>query len=341
MCIGGTPYVYSHIILLPTPTITGVTKIAHRERVPNGALPKLGRVLTPLWGRTIPSSKKRRLRWRCASLFHHHDNMLLPWVVLVWQTLYRKELLAKQDIVAHWYYWTRLLTSSFAVLWVSRSCVHRHIYCSHHRVLAHIYVVRQWNCYPPVNTCSSMVFVLGHIWNNGRQQQHLIVAVTLRDWLCLSRYRFSLVDVTLHQVTLQGWMPHLCSWNHSVYMNTYGYRCSQTASLFLKTHCAWTHIIWTWLLSKMSWRHSMCLAAYHNCSWSCHSSAVDHTYVLQLHDVIGHITLEECFNLKHCHFIKWHHWCHRPKQCSSFVIDFMEQDYWTRLLAKFIVIFYI
>jgi len=49
MCIGGTPYVCSHIILLSTPTIAGVTKIAHRERVPNGALPKLGRVLTPLW----------------------------------------------------------------------------------------------------------------------------------------------------------------------------------------------------------------------------------------------------------------------------------------------------
>ena len=76
------------------------------------------------------------------------------------------------------------------------------------------------------------------------------------------------------------------------------------------------------------------------CAWP-HIIAVDHTYVLQLRDVIGHITLEECFNSKHCHFIKWHHWCHRPKQCSSFVIDFMGQDYWTRLLAKFIVIFYV
>jgi len=42
MCIGGTPYVCSHIIVLSTPTITSVTKIAHRERVPNGAFPKLG-----------------------------------------------------------------------------------------------------------------------------------------------------------------------------------------------------------------------------------------------------------------------------------------------------------
>jgi len=60
VCIGGTPYVCSHIILLSTPIITDVTKIAHREGVPNGALPKLGRVLTPLWGKaTLPSTKKR------------------------------------------------------------------------------------------------------------------------------------------------------------------------------------------------------------------------------------------------------------------------------------------
>ena len=122
MCIGGTPYVCSHIILLSTPIITDVTKIAHRERVPNGALPKLGRVLTPLRGRTTPSSKKRRLRWGCASVFHqllcHHENMLLPWAVLVWQTLYRKELLSKQDIIAHWYYWTRLLAKFIVIFYV-------------------------------------------------------------------------------------------------------------------------------------------------------------------------------------------------------------------------------
>jgi len=105
---------------------------------------------------------------------------------------------------------------------------------------------------------------------------------------------------------------HLCSWSHTVhghilFGHDYWARCHED------TPCAWSHII----------------------------IAVDHTYMLQLRDVIGHITLEKCFNLKHCHFIKWHHWCHRPKQCSSFVIDFMGQDYWTRLLAKFIVIFYI
>ena len=164
MCIGGTPYVCSQIILLSTPIITDVTKIAHRERVPNGALPKLGRVLTPLRGRTTPSSKKRRLRWACASVFHqllcHHENMLLPRVVLVWQTLYCKELLAKQYIIAHWYYWTRLLIK----------ILHRY------------------------------------------------------SW---SRYRYSLVDVILHQVTLQGWMPRLFCVHEHIELSA--------ASLFLKS----------------------------------------------------------------------------------------------------------
>jgi len=60
MCTDGTPYVCSHIIVLSTPTIAGVTKIAHREGVSNGALPKLGWVLTPLWRKaTLPSTKKR------------------------------------------------------------------------------------------------------------------------------------------------------------------------------------------------------------------------------------------------------------------------------------------
>jgi len=280
MCIGGTLYVCSHIILLSTPTIAGVTKIAHRERVPNGALPKLGRVLTPLWGRTTPSSKKRRPRWGCAPLFHqllcHHENMLLPWVVLVWQMLYRKELLAKQDIIAHWYYGTRLLISSFAGC-KSFLCAWTHILFSSSRAWSHL------RCTPmellPASQYGflSMVFVLEHIWNNGRQQQHLIVAVTLRDWLCLSRYRYSLVDVILHQ----GWMPHLCSWNLSVYMNTYSYQ------LHL---CSWSHTVWIRWLSKMSWRHSMCLAAYHNCSWSYIRAAA--TWCDWTHK------LEKCFKLE-------------------------------------------
>ena len=63
-------------------------------------------------------------------------------------------------------------------------------------------------------------------------------------------------------------------------------------SMFLKSHCAWTHTVWIRLLYWDViiydwWGHSMCLAAYHNCNWSCYSFAVDHTYVLQLHDVIG------------------------------------------------------
>jgi len=106
--------------------------------------------------------------------------------------------------------------------------------------------------------------------------------------------------------------------------------------MFLKSHCAWTHTVWIRLLIEMS---SFMIDEDTPCAWPHIIIAVDHTYVLQLCDVIGHITLEECFNLKHRYFI--HHWCHRSKQCSSFVIDFMEQHYWTRLLAKFIVIFYV
>ena len=234
MCIGGTPYVYSYIIILSTPTIAGVTKIAHRERVPYGALPKLGRVLIPLWKRTTPPSKKRRLRWRCASLFHqllcHHENMLLPWVVLVWQTLYCKELLAKQDIIAHWYYWTRLLIK----------ILHRG---SHFAWLT------------------------------------LFVEISLFTGWCYSSSR---LDATF------TFLKSFCVHEHIQL---------SAASLFLKSHCAWTHIIWTWLLSKMSWRHSMCLAAYHNCSWSYIHAAP--TWCDWTHK------LEKCFNLKHCHFIKF------------------------------------
>jgi len=117
--------------------------------------------------------------------------MLLQWVVLVWQTLYRKELLAKQDIIAYWYYWTRLLIK----------ILHRY------------------------------------------------------SW---SRYRYSLVDVILHQVTLQGWMPRLCSWNYSVYMNTYVHRlhlCSWSHYYMINIHhcrCTVTHILFS---SSRAWSH--------------------------------------------------------------------------------------
>jgi len=120
-CIGDTPYVCLHFILLSSPTAADVTKIAHRERVSNGTLPKLGRVLTPLWGKATPLSKKRRLRWRCASLFHqllcHHENLSVAAVScscltdaipqrIIGQTRFiLKILLDKiidQDIIVHW-----------------------------------------------------------------------------------------------------------------------------------------------------------------------------------------------------------------------------------------------
>jgi len=121
--ISGTPYVCRNIILLSTPTIADVTKIAHRQRVPNGALPKLGRVLAPLWGKATPSST-----WRCASLFHRlycHVNLLLPEYVCLTDADTAKNYwpnnIYTQDIIVHWLQvvpevtlcaWTHILFSS-------------------------------------------------------------------------------------------------------------------------------------------------------------------------------------------------------------------------------------
>jgi len=317
---------------LSTPTIAGVTKIAHRERVPNGALPKLGRVLTPLWERTTPSSKKRRLRWRCASLFHqllcHHKNMLLPWVVLVWQTLYCKELLAKQDIIAHWYYWTRLLISPFADC-MSFLCAWTHILFSS-RAWSHL------RCTPmELLPASQYVFVLGHIWNNDRHKgvrtqpttshhySHSAWLSSLNNQVIVVRWLMIYLD--LHFLvydyhSLVAKYRHLCSWSHTVRGHIlFGHDC--WARCHEDTPCAWPYII----------------------------IAVDHATALQL-------IIHTC-----CSYVMWLdtlHWrdvltwnivtslndiinATVRKQCSSFVINFMEQDYWTRLLAKFIVIFYI
>jgi len=156
-----------NIILLSTPTIADVTKIAHRERVPNGALPKIGEGPHSFMKRVTPSIKKRRLRWRCASLFHQlycHENMLLPEYVCLTDAM-PQELLDKQDLYSRyhrslvlWYYWTRLLikVTSFTgwKSFLKSLCVHGHIYCSHHHVLGHKYMERWfftdaaiWNIY--------------------------------------------------------------------------------------------------------------------------------------------------------------------------------------------------
>jgi len=79
-----------------------------------------------------------------------------------------------QDIIVHWYYWTRLLITSFTgcTSFLKSLCVHGHIlFLSSFMIVCLV----TWNYYPPVTTCSSMVFVLGHIWNNGCHQQHFII----------------------------------------------------------------------------------------------------------------------------------------------------------------------
>jgi len=228
MCIGGTPYVCSHIILLSTPTIAGVTKIALRERIPNGALPKLGRVLTPLWGRTSPSSKKRRLRGRCASLFHqllcHHENMLLPWVVLVWQTLYRKELLAKQDIITHWYYGTRLLISSFAGCKLFL-CAWTHILFSSSRAWSHLR-------YMPMELlpASQHVFINGvrawtymEQWSSSTTSHHYSHSAwlsSLNNQVIVVRWLMLYLDLHFLVHDYHSFVAkyrHLCSWSHTVH----------------------------------------------------------------------------------------------------------------------------
>jgi len=258
MCIDDTPYVCSHIISLSTPTIAGVTKIALRERVPNGARPKLGRVLTPLWGRTTPSSKKRRLRWGCASLFHqllcHHENMLLPWVVLIWQTLYRKELLAKQDNIAYWYYWTRLLISSFAGCKLFL-CAWTHILFPSSRAWSHL------RCMPmELLPASQYVFINGvRAWTYMEQwchQQHLITTVTLRDYLHWMIKSSLFVDwwYTWTYISLFMIIIHLLLDATSMFLKSFcvdeHIRLS-AASLFLKSHCAWIHTVWIKLLIEM------------------------------------------------------------------------------------------
>jgi len=49
-----------------------------------------------------------------------------------------------QDIIVHWYYWTRLLIKIISFTgcksFLKSLCVHGHIYCFHHRVLGHKYM---------------------------------------------------------------------------------------------------------------------------------------------------------------------------------------------------------
>ena len=54
----------SHTILLSTTTIADVTKIAHRERVPNGALPKFGEGPHSLMGKdnTVVQEEKTSMK---------------------------------------------------------------------------------------------------------------------------------------------------------------------------------------------------------------------------------------------------------------------------------------
>jgi len=97
--------VYLNIILLSTPTIADVTKIAHRERVPNGTLPKLGRVLSPLWeGNTVVPEEKTSLEMciLVPSTVLSSCEHVAEGVCLFDRRYTAKELLAKQDLYSRY-----------------------------------------------------------------------------------------------------------------------------------------------------------------------------------------------------------------------------------------------
>jgi len=157
-------------------------------------------------------------------------------------------------IIAHWYYGTRLLISSFAgcksflcawthyTVLIIASLVTSTLYANG-TVTRQSIRVHQW-CLC-LNIYGTMIVI-----NNTSSLQSLCVTI----FIGYSSHRCSLTDDIPGLTFPCSWLSFTC--------------CKMPSSMFLKSHCAWTHTVWTGLLSKMSWRHSMCLVAYHNCSWS-------------------------------------------------------------------------
>ena len=91
-------------------------------------------------------------------------------------------------------------------------------------IIGCIYVICQWNCYPPVTTCSSMVFVLGHIWNSGHHQQHFIIRerllakfIVFYIWCC-----YSIVAYVHLRLRLQLQRLHPSVYNYIDYSSAVG-----------------------------------------------------------------------------------------------------------------------
>jgi len=163
MCIGDTLYVCSHIILLSTPIITDVTKIAHRERVPNGALP-IGVGSHSLMGKgniTVDQEEKSPSKNVHLCSINCYENLLLPWVVSVTDTKN---------------YWTsKIIFISLEILFI----IHSHsvwLSCKHvTRVYRFVCTVIEIIFHHLQSLC-----VAGLQW---RMIIALAVAITLGDWL--------------------------------------------------------------------------------------------------------------------------------------------------------------
>jgi len=150
-------------------TVADVTKIAHRERVPIGSLPKMGKVLTPLWEDNTNDQEEKISLEMCILVPSTVTSSYKPVAAVKCFCLtdastakdYWPSKIYTHDIFVHWYYWTILLIkiTSFTGYksFLKALCVHWHIYCFHHRVLGHKYMELFAGCY---------VIPVVILWNN-------------------------------------------------------------------------------------------------------------------------------------------------------------------------------
>ena len=135
-----------------------------------------------------------------------------------------KELLAKQDIIAHWYYWTRLLISSFAgcksflCAWThilfSSSCAWSHLRCTPMELLpASQYVfingVRAWTYMEKWSSSTTSHHYSHSAWLSSLNNQVIVV-----HWLMIYLDLHFLVH-DYHSLVAK--YRHLCSWCHTVH----------------------------------------------------------------------------------------------------------------------------
>ena len=102
MNICGTPYVCLSIIFLYTPAVADVTRTANREKVPNGALPKIREGPHSLMGKPLDLHKKKRTLERWASLLPATAVSSCEHVAAVecvWQKLYTQDFIGQARFI--------------------------------------------------------------------------------------------------------------------------------------------------------------------------------------------------------------------------------------------------